>query len=100
MPSAPTQSTSRTAPSDLSESDRFRLLSVERRRITMDVLSNCPTPVDLEDVALAVASHEQDVGTPDDSVVERVATSLHHTHLPKMDDWGVVDYDPAAGRIV
>lgn len=100
MASSPNEPTAVPAEAtELTESDRFRLLSVERRRIAVDVLSNCPSPVSLDDVALAVASREQNVSMPDPADIERVAVSLHHHHLPKMDAWGVVDYDATANRI-
>lgn len=31
--------------------------------------------------------------------VERVETMLHHVHLPKMADAGILDYDPETGAI-
>lgn len=86
--------------SDISESDRYRLLSDERRRVTLDVLANRSTPIDLWDVAFDVASREQDVADPDERTVERVAVSLHHHHLPKMTDFGVIEYDTTSNRIV
>jgi hypothetical protein len=39
------------------------------------------------------------VKAADEEFVERVKISLHHNHLPKMADLGVVEYDPDATRI-
>jgi hypothetical protein len=79
----------------LSETDRHRLLSSERRRVTLEVLAAAPIPIDVRELAAAVAVRESD-GTGD---VDRVATALHHCHLPKMRDMGILDYDPETTRV-
>lgn len=81
----------------LPESERHRVLASERRRLILDVLAERSTPVDLADLAAAVATRESDGETDGD--VDRVALTLHHVHLPKMAAHGVVGYDPDAGRI-
>lgn len=82
---------------DLSEGERHRLLRAERRRVTLEVLTDWSAPVDVEDLAAAVAEREADGA--DESTVRRVTVSLHHLHLPKMAEAGVVDYDPGAARV-
>ena len=84
---------------ELTESEYHELLSVDRRRITLDILAGSTAPVDLKGLAAAVAEHESDLGVPDEATVERVAISLHHTHLPKMAHLGVIDYDPNTSRV-
>lgn len=84
---------------ELSESDRHRLLGVERRRHVLSVLARRRPPVDVETLATEVAARESGVDGPDEDAVERVAVSLHHTHLPLMADLGVVEYDPASGEV-
>lgn len=79
---------------ELSESDRHLLLAVERRRVALDVLTNGSTPIFLDDLAVAVAEREANECVASEENVERVAVSLHHNHLPMMEDFGVVDYDP------
>lgn len=83
---------------DLTASDRFRLLAADRRRLTLDVLEGNTSPVDLDELAAGIAAREDGIGACE-SAVERVAVDLHHVHLPKMDDVGVVEYDPAARRV-
>lgn len=84
----------------LSEDDRHRVLSAERRRVLLDALAELATPVDVERLAAAVASREgrRDSDTVD--CVERIAVTLHHQHLPRLDDLDVVDYDRATNRVV
>jgi hypothetical protein len=86
--------------SELSADERYRVLSAERRRLTLDVVADRTAPVGLDDVARAVARRETDADVPDAAAVERVAVSLHHVHLPKLSDAGVVQYDPDSNRIV
>jgi len=82
---------------ELNESERHQLLASERRRTTLEVLSQRITPVDLEELATAVAGRETSVASEQHR--ERIRISLHHKHLPKMADMGVVDYDAEAGRV-
>ncbi|WP_312909471.1 DUF7344 domain-containing protein [Natronosalvus caseinilyticus] len=78
---------------DLTTSDRHRLLADDRRRLVLDILAGTTTPVDLEELAAGVAAREEGVDTPDEEGADRVATTLHHHHLPKMADMHVLEYD-------
>jgi len=89
----------KTVSTDLTESERHRLLGDERRRIVLDVLRTRSTPVSLSALAMDVARRESDAGAPDESSLTRVEISLHHCHLPLMDDLGVLAYDRDAHRI-
>ncbi|MFB6130579.1 MAG: hypothetical protein ABEJ28_07140 [Salinigranum sp.] len=71
------------------------VLANERRRVILAVLAEEPMPVDIASLARAVTRRETDATDeqlPTD-VLERVQVSLHHVHLPKMDDRGVLVYD-------
>lgn len=83
----------------LNESDRYRLLSVERRRTTLEVLAERALPIDLGELARAVAEREAGPVPPGDPAVEDVRIALHHNHLPKMAALDVVEYDPETERI-
>lgn len=92
--------------SGLSESERHRLASAERRRIALGLLEEADLPIALEELATAITDRETELDTPDAETstpdagdVERVAISLHHVHLPLMADLGVVDYDAASKRV-
>lgn len=77
----------------MTESERHRVLSSTRRRVTLDVLARRGDSVHLRDLAAAVAEREDGPASPDGGVVDRVAVSLHHVHLPKLSDHDLVDYD-------
>jgi len=79
----------------LSTSDWYRLLAASRRRVALDILVDRTAPVDLEDLAGAIAARETNGGEVDESLVEEVALTLHHVHLPMLADSGVIDYDLA-----
>jgi DNA-binding transcriptional ArsR family regulator len=77
-----------------STDDTLRLLADERRRTALRFLIEGDGPTTVDEVAERVAA---DAG--DDRPVERVRVDLHHTHLPKMDEAGVVDYDARRGTV-
>lgn len=51
-------------------------------------------PVPLDELTAAVEDRTADAGDR-----TRIAISLHHTHLPMLDDAGLVDYDADTNRI-
>lgn len=84
---------------DLSTSERHRLLAAERRRLVLQILTGEPLPFGLEGLAAEVAAREAAGDTVDAETVERVAITLHHTHLPVLADAGILTYDPESHRI-
>lgn len=82
---------------ELTPQERYRLLTSKQRRVALDVLSQISGSIALDELADEVARQLRD--EPDEESTERVTVLLHHTHLPRMDDMDVVDYDPADHRI-
>lgn len=83
----------------------FPLLADDRRRYTMHYLASKVGTVAISDVAEQIALWEDD---PSRDRFERIVTGLYHTHLPKLRDAGVIEYDldvetverlPAADRL-
>jgi len=85
---------------DLTADERYRLLSNDLRRATIAVLDDRSGRVELSEVASAVAARVDDVDATAVDAEVRVETALHHAHLPKLDDYGVVEYDPEANVVV
>lgn len=80
----------------------FDALADERRRAVLDALSAAEQPVDVHRLAERVAARERrgdDAGRPPRDAVRRALVSLHHAHLPKLADAGLVEYD-ADARVV
>lgn len=97
---SPTNDVSDTAhgPLELTESERHLLLAADRRRQALDLLSGKTSPVELEKLAAGVAARENGIDTNEEAV-GRVASALHHVHLPKLDEFDVLDYDAETHRI-
>lgn len=68
----------------------FDLLSDRRRRYLLHYLSGQVGAVELSDLAEQIALWE---GTLSNDRYERVCTGLFHSHLPRLEDAGVVRYD-------
>jgi hypothetical protein len=77
------------------------MLSNQRRRYVLYYLNQHPGTVSLRDLAERIAAWENDVAVDelDYKQRKRVYTSLHQTHLPKLDEVGIVDYDRGEGTI-
>lgn len=79
----------------LTADDVFRLLADHRRRFAVSVLRDHERPMALADLADEVAVMEFGstiTGIPPEDV-KHVYMSLYHSHVPKLEDYGVVTYD-------
>lgn len=79
----------------LSQLDRYlRALRDRRRRLVLYYLDEQQV-TDLEAVSRHLAA--QDVNQPPSELTEEayesVMMDLHHNHLPRLDDYGLIDYD-------
>jgi hypothetical protein len=87
--------------SDLSKGEIFDVLQNERRRYTLQHLRERDGPVQLGDLASHVAAQEYD--RPNSEVTsaqrKRVYTTLQQSHLPRMHETGIIDYDDENGTI-
>lgn len=72
-----------------------RLLADGRRRDALRELADQELPVELSALAAAVAERRDGAEDP-----AGVSVSLHHVHLPKLAQHGVVEYDPESNRVV
>lgn len=76
----------------------LELLGHERRRRTIRILeADDASTFDRRELARRIATAETDADAASDEFVRRVERSLHHKHLPMLDEYGVVDYDSDAG---
>ncbi|WP_135302749.1 DUF7344 domain-containing protein [Haloarcula amylovorans] len=83
----------------LPDADSVELLASRRRRTLLGLLIDAErTDHSLESLATAIAQTERESGLgaiPS----HRVAVSLYHVHLPKLDAAGVLDYDRETNRV-
>lgn len=80
----------------LSKDDLFGLLADHRRRSVLRCLAarEGSEPIGIGTLTDRVSTE----GTTDDTD-ERIRIQLHHNHLPRLADHGIIEYDPARGRI-
>lgn len=83
----------------ITEADRHWILTSERRRTLLEVLEDRSAPVGVEALAAAIGEAELGVEALEPETVERIAITLHHNHLPKLDDAGVVEYDTTSNHV-
>lgn len=79
----------------------FDLLSNPRRRFVLHYLERVNEPVELTELAARIAAEENDV--PIDELTsqqrKRAYVSLYQSHVPKLEQAGVVTYDPDTGEV-
>lgn len=72
--------------------DLFDALAHRRRRQTLRVLRDAGVPLPLSELATRVARREQATPNGGPTDPERVELTLHHWHLPKLAESGLVIY--------
>lgn len=80
----------------------FEVLSNERRRYVLAYLKqDDDSVVDVGTLITHVAAMENDVGVDevDSTARKSVYVGLRQSHLPKMDEYGLVDYDADRGEV-
>lgn len=82
---------------ELDAEERQYLLSSPARRAVLAVLAENASSMTLADLASEVAGARTDaLGDVDCRNLEVV---LHHNHLPRLADAGLVEYDPSANSV-
>lgn len=85
----------------LSQDDLFSLLSNPRRRFILRHLDRSEEPIQLQDLATEVAAWENETEPENltDKQRKRVYVSLYQTHIPRLEEAGIVDHDGNTGEI-
>lgn len=85
----------------LPDDEIFDVLQNERRRLVLQYLRQHGGPVSLGDLASHVAAAEYDCAFEDVTSAQRkrVYTTLQQSHLPRMDEAGIVAFDDDDGVI-
>lgn len=85
----------------LSKDTVFDILSNSRRRYVLYYLNQESGPIKLTDLAEHVAAweNETDVDSLGKKESKRVYVSLYQTHIPKLAEAGLVEYDKEEGRV-
>lgn len=85
----------------LTTDQAFHLLGDSTRRRALAALRATDGAMSLDELAEATVSRAEDAtsGVISADRRERTVASLHHCHLPKLDDAGVVEYDLDGNRV-
>ncbi|WP_459889932.1 DUF7344 domain-containing protein [Halostagnicola bangensis] len=85
----------------LPKDDIFHLLQTQRRRDVLRYLQDRNGPIELRNLAEQVAAWEQEttIESLTSSERQRVYISLYQTHLPKLDEHEIVDYNKDRGLV-
>ncbi|WP_254663081.1 hypothetical protein [Haladaptatus sp. W1] len=90
-----------SAETELSKDKIFHLLQTPRRRHVLRYLKGRDGTVEMRDLAEQVAAWENDTTvqalTSDER--QRVYIPLYQSHLPKLDEEGIIDYDQSRGTV-
>ena len=78
---------------DIDEREIHDILRNWRRRMVIKELKSSAGSMTLRDLAETLAASESGESPPPRNVRNSVYNSLHQTHLPKLNDAGVVTYD-------
>ncbi|WP_425603015.1 DUF7344 domain-containing protein [Halosolutus gelatinilyticus] len=86
---------------DVSKDEIFHLLQNERRRMVLQYLRGTDGPVRMRDVAEQVAAWEHDTTVEEltSKQRQRVYIPLYQSHLSKLDEAGVIDYQQDRGIV-
>ncbi len=85
---------------ELDESQIHNVLRNERRRETIRYLRQAGDSLAVDDLAEHIATLETGETPPPRNVRKSVYVSLHQTHLPKLDDLGIVEYDQRSKELL
>lgn len=92
---------SQSSDRSLSQDVVFDLLSSSRRRYVLQYLSQHEGPVAFSELANELAAWENDTDVEDitERQRKRVYVSLYQTHIPKLEEAGIVSYDRDTGEV-
>lgn len=85
----------------LSRDRMFDILSSPRRRYVLYYLREESGPIKLTDLAEKLAAWQDDTAPENVSpqARKRMYVSLYQTHIPKLEEVGLITYDPDSGEI-
>ncbi|WP_117595706.1 MULTISPECIES: DUF7344 domain-containing protein [Haloprofundus] len=77
----------------------FDLLKNDRRRMVMSLLAEEAESVTIGDIARTIATAEADESPAPEKVYKSVYVSLQQTHLPKLAENDVIEYNRSTGTV-
>lgn len=84
---------------DIDADDLFDVLSERRRRRIIEEVLQRDDRAAVDDVVETVVEREMNGHDDREDLRSQVTVSLHHVHLPKLNEAGLIDYDPSVETI-
>jgi DNA-binding transcriptional ArsR family regulator len=79
----------------------FRILAHSSRRHAIVCLQDRSESVTITELAAEIHAREQpSAGSEEELDKDHVVTALHHTHIPKLEEAGLIRFDPAQKTVV
>lgn len=78
---------------DIPANERYTILSHPARRRVLEYLEQCDGQTSIDEIVDHLCNRE------DGSDADRLRIGLHHNHLPRLDEGGVLSYDQVDGKI-
>lgn len=77
------------------------LCTDQHRRIVLAILTEERRSLTVDDLTETIVkyNHQASMSDVSEDVLDQVRLSLHHVHLPKLAQAGVVEYDPERHRV-
>ena len=85
--------------STLAETEIHDVLRNDRRRLVLEQLADTEETRSVSDLAEYIATVESGEDPPPRNIRQSVYVSLHQTHLPKLNELGIADYDADAKTV-
>lgn len=79
---------------DISEEDIHDVLRNRRRRLVIDILKEADSPVSVRELSEQIGAVESGSDPPPRNIKQSVYVSLLQTHLPKLDELNIINYEP------
>lgn len=100
-PSTPSPPGDTSPETSLEQDTVFHLLQNERRRRALRCIADRDAPIDTRTLLEQVAAREYGLAVEDltSDQRQRVYISLYQSHLPKLDEHAIVDYDQSSGVV-
>jgi hypothetical protein len=94
------QSGGDSADGELDEADIHDVLRNDRRRLVIERLQSTDDGSEtVRELSERIATAESGESPPPRNIRQSVYVSLHQTHLPKLDDLGIVEYDSDSKQV-
>ena len=96
----PEPPTVRSRIADLTKAEQHSLFISERRCILCGIFAEQTAEISFDELVSKVARRDQEIDSDIPEQVERVAITLHHTHLPKLEEFGIIAYNIETDQVL